>query len=392
MDDVRNVLSYLLRKEATSPMRLLFCADPLDPRSPDSAFDREIEAARQLGIPFSLFSYEALVNEGSAARAVRRVETGDGNEVTVYRGWMLRPEHYTQLYDALLERGLQLINTPAAYRHCHYLPESYPLLEGHTPRTVWLPIADVTMDRIMALLEPFGTKPIIVKDYVKSQKHRWFEACFIPSASDRKSVESVVNEFLRLQGDDLNAGLVFREFVEFDPIGVHPRSGMPLTREYRTFVLGGKPLLTANYWAEGNYEGEKTSPPTFQELVQRVESRFFAMDVAKVKDGRYMVVELGDGQVSGLPETADPTAFIQALQSILSPTDGNAGASTPIDLTTLSAGQPEEKEPPKTLTELFTGRVGGVHGGGKAWSEDTGKAFSEGMAEKFGHDRGQSTP
>ncbi|MCW3097179.1 MAG: hypothetical protein JWL77_2797 [Chthonomonadaceae bacterium] len=215
-------------------MRLLFCADPLDSRSPDSAFDREVEAARQLGVPFSLLSYEALVNEGNAAKAIRRVDVGDENEVTVYRGWMLRPEHYAQLYEALLARGLQLINTPAAYRHCHYLPESYPLLLGHTPRTVWLPIADVTMDRIMALLEPFGTKPIVVKDYVKSQKHRWLEACFIPSAADREGVESVANEFLRLQGDELNEGLVFRELIEFDPIGVYPRSGMPLTQECRT--------------------------------------------------------------------------------------------------------------------------------------------------------------
>jgi len=64
---------------------------------------------------------------------------------------------------------------------------------------------------------------------------------------------------------------------------------------------------------------------------------------------------------------------------------------TPIDLTAFAVGQSEEKEPPKTLAELFAGRVGGIHGGGKAWSEDTGKAFSEGMTEKFGRDRESST-
>src|SRR4051794_5603200 len=95
-------------------VRLLFCNDPLDPRSPDPAFQQEVEAARQLGVFFSLFSYETLVNEGDAARAVPQIDTGDDDDVTVYRGWMLRPERYTQLYEALIERGARLINHPRA--------------------------------------------------------------------------------------------------------------------------------------------------------------------------------------------------------------------------------------------------------------------------------------
>src|SRR5450432_3294033 len=66
-------------------------------------------------------------------------------------------------------------------------------------------------DEVMALLRPFGEKPIIVKDYVKSRKHEWNEACYIPCASDRQAVERVVMGFLHLQGEDLNEGLVFRE-------------------------------------------------------------------------------------------------------------------------------------------------------------------------------------
>jgi len=43
---------------------------------------------------------------------------------------------------------------------------------------------------------------------------------------------------------------------------------------------------------------------------------------------------------------------------------------TSIDLTAFAVGQTKEKEPPKTIAELFEGRIGGVHGGGRAWSED----------------------
>ena len=44
-------------------------------------------------------------------------------------------------------------------------------------------------EAIMPLLKVFGDRPIIVKDFVKSQKHYWLDAYFIPSASDRQAVE-----------------------------------------------------------------------------------------------------------------------------------------------------------------------------------------------------------
>jgi hypothetical protein len=37
------------------------------------------------------------------------------------------------------------------------------------------------------------------------------------------------------------------------------------------------------------------------------------MDVAKRRDGDWLIVELGDGQVAGLPEHGDIEAFYKAL-------------------------------------------------------------------------------
>ena len=108
-------------------------------------------------------------------------------------------------------------------------------------------------DEVMALLCPFGEKPIIVKDYVKSRKHEWNEACYIPSASDRQGVERVVTRFLHVQGEDLNEGLVFREFIDFEPLVSHSKSHMPLTREFRLFVLDGQIIFSTPYWEEGDY-------------------------------------------------------------------------------------------------------------------------------------------
>lgn len=298
------------------PPLILYCADPLSPRKPDEAFAAEAEAAAQWGLGHGLFDFEALTLENDAAASVRRVPMQTEPVTAIYRGWMLKPVQYRRLFDALATKGVHLINNPAAYRHCHYLPESYSIIEGQTPRSVWMKVTgDVSFDQVMELLRPFGSAPAIVKDFVKSRKHEWAQACFIPSASDRGAVERVVSRFLELQEDDLNEGLVFREFIQFAPLAVHSKSGMPLSLEFRIFYLDGRPVFRAEYW-EGEYRGSAPPANLFDEVATRVSSRFFTMDVALCESGDWMIVELGDGQVAGLPDGADVGEFYRALAAI----------------------------------------------------------------------------
>ncbi len=292
-------------------MRILFCSDPLDIGAVDPSYAAEAAAATRAGIAVSRVDYEALVDEGDPRRAVRKVQAAE--DVGVYRGWMLRPERYRELFDALAGKGLRLINTPEAYVHCHHLPESYGLIEGLTPKSIWLP-ADVELDRLMDALRTFGETPLVLKDYVKSCKHEWADACYISRASDGGAVERVVRRFLELQGDALAGGLVFREFVEFESAGRHPKSGMPLAREHRLFWLDGRPLLSFPYWSDLGQTGEGPAPGTFDPVAAKIRSRFFTMDVAKRRDGAWMIVELGDGQVAGLPDESSTAAFYKGLQ------------------------------------------------------------------------------
>jgi hypothetical protein len=291
---------------------IVFCRDPLEPARPDRAFGAEVAAAERLGLPYVLADHDALVRGDEPERVVRRMPDRSGRILAAYRGWMVTPTQYRVLYEALASRGIRLINGPDQYRHAHYLPQNYPVIEGHTPRSVWL-TGDLGIDRIMDALAPFGDGPIIVKDFVKSRKHEWAEACLIPSAADRRSVERVVGRFLELQGEDLNEGLVFREFVEFEPIGIPPRSGMPLTEEYRTSWLDGVPIDRAPYWDEGADRGSRPPIERFAGVAAAVRSRFFTMDLARRRDGGWMIVEVGDGQVSGLPREADADRFYEAL-------------------------------------------------------------------------------
>ncbi|HEY7420000.1 MAG TPA: ATP-grasp domain-containing protein [Ktedonobacteraceae bacterium] len=301
-------------------MRIIFCADYWNPRAVDNAFEAEASAVERLHLNYSLIDSEALIEQQNAPRAIRKVEPARTEEVAIYRGWMLKPPLYAQFFAALAEKGISLINTPAAYTHCHYLPESYPLIEGFTPRSTWIRTSsDVSIDEIMKVLQPFGDKPVIVKDFVKSRKHEWNEACYIPCASDRQAVERVVRRFLHLQGEDLNEGLVFREFIEFEPLATHSKSGMPLTKEFRLFVLDGQIILSTLYWEEGDYSDDKDSfPPVdiFRHVAQKIQGRFFSMDVARKRDGTWNIVELGDGQVAGLPARADVQLFYRTLSGL----------------------------------------------------------------------------
>ncbi len=297
-------------------MRIIYCADPWDKRHPDPAYEAEVVAATEAGLAYSVVDFDILVSEENMVKAVRRVEPSPEPTLAIYRGWMLRPEVYQQLYDVLASKQLYLINTPDAYKHCHYLPESYAVIEGFTPVSVWLKTGvNVPMDTIMELLKPFGNKSVIVKDFVKSRKHEWFEACYIPSASDKQAVERIVQRFTELQGEDLNEGLVFREFIDFEQLTTHSKSGMPLTKEFRLFFLDGKLILSSEYWEEGEYGAVQPPMNLFNSIAQNVRSRFFTMDVAQRRDGVWMIIELGDGQVAGLPERADVTAFYQFFTS-----------------------------------------------------------------------------
>lgn len=295
-------------------MKVIFCEHPLQARQVDDDYQAEAAAAAEAGLTHGVINFEALVHDGDATRAVKRVPQQLEPTLGVYRGWMLRPARYEELYVALETKGIRLINDPDAYRHGHHLPESFAAIADASPESVWLPVhGEVDFDQVMALLALFGEQPVIVKDYVKSQKHYWLEACFIPSAADRAAVERVVRRFLELQGDQLNEGLVFRRFVPLQALTLHSRSGMPLSREFRAFVLDGEVLHVEKYWDEGDYAGEEPPLDLFRAQIAKVQSRFFTLDVVQGADGQWLIVELGDGQVAGLPDRADTRAFYRSL-------------------------------------------------------------------------------
>lgn len=312
-----NKLNDIIRYKVSRSenMIVLFCCNPLDSKEVDVGYLNEYNAAKNQRVEVGLINYEELVNNNPIA-ATRKIFTMPETQIAVFRGWMMKPSNYEELYKALLAKNIKLVNSPYAYKHCHYLPESYDLIKGYTPKTVWVSKNDLDKgyESIHRVLKVFGEVPVIVKDYVKSRKHEWFEACYIPNALDVDKVNNVVKKFIELQDDDLNEGIVFREFLKLEFLANHMKSKMPLSKEYRIFFIDGKPVYVVNYWDEGDYGDLKPELAPFLDIAKKIQSRFFTMDIAKVENNGWIIMELGDGQVSGLPNCADVECFYRGIK------------------------------------------------------------------------------
>ena len=294
-------------------MHILFCNDPLNPREPDEVYASEHAAARAAGFPCGLVSFEGLVN-GEAAFERRAGGPDDGERVAGwYRGWMLRGEQYARLFAAMAERGIDLVVTPEAYAQAHYLPLAYPMVADESPETVWMEGTET--ERAWEISRALAGRAMIVKDWVKSAKHRWDEACFIPERASREKFASVVETFVGIRGESLNRGLVFREFVDLMVVGCDVASGRTVREEYRLFFWKGK-LLQSGAHDDGG-DGAWRAFMRWEEHARRFASPFVTIDVARRTDGRWMIVETGDAGVSGLPVSVACEAFYGALRDAL---------------------------------------------------------------------------
>ncbi|MDH6578788.1 ATP-grasp domain-containing protein [Kitasatospora sp. MAP5-34] len=289
---------------------ILLPTDPLAPRRPDPHYVWEAQQINELGGEYALVDHDALL-AGDTARAVRRVPHGSGP--LWYRGWMIPVPAYGALAEALATRGCTLLTTPSSYANAHELPGWYAVFEGATPPSAWIPGSWIPGDAPDAGALAAGARvlggqgPAIVKDYVKSRKHEWAEACYVPELGDLPALTRVVSRFVELQGEFMTGGVVLRRFEEF----VRDEDGRAV--ESRVWWVDGEPVLVGPHPdhpdADPEPELAEISP-----LVRTLGCRFITTDLAQRADGQgWRVVEVGDGQVSDLPRGIDASALLASL-------------------------------------------------------------------------------
>lgn len=291
--------------ETAKNLNFIFCSHPLNKKSVDEDYMEEYQAAG-LNHSCALFSYEDL-EVGKLS-----LYGEDIKGLTIYRGWMMSPNMYENFYNLLLERGIQLINTPKEYAKYHLLPGWYKDFERCTPFSIWSESKNI-QDALKLTDGLEGA--FIIKDYVKSRKHEWYDACFIKDIRDKENTERVINNFINRQGSNLEGGVVLRKFESLKSIGNHKDSGMPISEEYRIFVFKGEVLIADNYWNDsGKVNITEDEYTLIESIISKIESSFITIDLARKTDGNLIIMEMGDGQVSGLQQM-DEYEFYGAFQN-----------------------------------------------------------------------------
>jgi hypothetical protein len=197
------------------------------------------------------------------------------------------------------------------------------LQEELTPWTTYfskLNIEKYGLEHIANLIkETFGNESVFVKDFLKSRKHEWYDACFIRNASDTSETIRIVNNLINLQGEDYHGGLVFRRYLDLKKIGVHAKSKMPLSLEYRVFFINQRPMFCTPYWNDGAVYPDNSSPPDewLNDIGKCIHSPFVALDIAQDVNNKWWVIEVNDGGSAGLPDHVNIQHFYNTLHNSL---------------------------------------------------------------------------
>jgi hypothetical protein len=290
-------------------MDILFCSSPDMRKAPTFEAEREYEAAQQHGFRCHLMGFEDFL-DGRDDRALEFLRPANGITL-LYRGWIFREEEHVRLTAALAQRGYSLFTKTHAYAEALYFPNYYPMIAELAPRAAWSEGRD--LEAAWRAARSLGRGPWIVKDYVKSVKHRWETACYLPENGDRDSFDTVCGNILKFQGSRFERGFVFREFLPLKIIG-ESGLGYPMCEEYRLFFFRKRLLLAAPYHRSGGTESDFSQ---FEKYAERFASEFLTIDVGKSTDGRWLILDVGDGGVSGIPPRVSAERFYDLVKLMM---------------------------------------------------------------------------
>jgi hypothetical protein len=246
-------------------MRFIFPSDYFNPKQVDAAYLEELACLRAIGLETSVVSIESLPS-GTAKIFPMPVA---GSKL-VYRGWMLTPDEYALLVSAVGAVGAQMWISGDEYRSNHYLPNWYPLISDLTPETHFFKVDD----DLEGGLNELGWEQFFIKDYVKSLKTSVGSIINTPA-----EISTVIAEMQKFRGT-IEGGICVRRVEDFIP-----------ETERRYFAIDGRCFAPSV---------DEEIPAIVDECVRRIDRQFCSIDVIDCQDGSKRIVEIGDGQVSGL--------------------------------------------------------------------------------------------
>ena len=239
-------------------MIFVFPEDEVGNGVADSAFEDQIESLSRRDHTIALVTSRNKVIFLSGPR-----KGGDA----IFRGWMMGPDQYSQMYAALVDQGTTLVSNPDQYRSAHHIDGWYHAISDLTPKTVLFPGAS----RIAGMAIP-DWDGYFVKDYVKSLTTRRGSRAASPG-----EIDGILSDIERYRGS-IEGGVCLREIEDLN-----------VSAEMRHFVYLGIPHSAAS-----------PVPDIVNLVMKNISLPFYSVDSIVNSQGFARVVEIGDGQVSDL--------------------------------------------------------------------------------------------
>jgi hypothetical protein len=219
--------------------------------------------------------------------------------------------YYAELEADIQHNGSQLINSHRQHGWIADLGSWYQDFEAITPKT-WFRLEHLSEDG-----------PFVLKGATNSKKFQWNTHMFAQNKQEAGKVYS------RLTQDGLvgDQDIYIRKYVPLRKLE-EGLNGLPISEEYRLFFLDRQLVAGGFYWLShvddfsratlGSLTPENV-PESFLEAIRGclgTSARFVVVDVARTETGEWTVIELNDGQMSGL-SCIDPDYFYSRLSQIL---------------------------------------------------------------------------
>lgn len=198
--------------------------------------------------------------------------------------------YYKEVSDDLLNNGCYLINSPEQYNFIASF-EYYEKVKEFTFPT-WK-----QNEFIYAPEQRY-----IVKGTTNSKKFDWSKLMF--AGSKKRAIEISCE----LKKDSLigEQDIIFRQYIPLKTyeIGINE---LPFTNEWRFFYYKNNLLSYGYYWSIAENKSDKIDNKmvSFANGIAEIikdHVDFFTLDVAEKENGGYILVEINDGQMSGLSD------------------------------------------------------------------------------------------
>lgn len=235
----------------------LYPSSPLNVNQVDENFKKEYLAIQEKGFVAYLIDIDHLQNYKSfqIPKNIR----------IVYRGWMFNEAAYTQLEQIF---GDQLMTSKQDYFNAHYLPNWYYEISSLTIPSIITDVENVHHD-----FTKFSRA--FIKDYAKSLKTGLGSIVY-----NRDDIKRALRDMVYYRGF-IEGGIVLREVVDLMP-----------NSEVRFFVKYN--VIFSPKVDDKKYQIAQV----VCDKIKNKNLKFYSIDIATTTEGKDIVIEIGDGQVS----------------------------------------------------------------------------------------------